>query len=183
LLVYRCKAALSNLHLEALHHLFDVFESIFLDSVGHFIDVFESIFLDLDGYFTFCILFPLTLIHLIPLVLFMNEARTTSLFGDIFTYDYSQGPRRPRDTDILVGQLIQAQAQRQRTTLKQLGMTFGNEGNKSYNNVTMKYLYERGYIHLNRQPGNTRVSHILINRISVCNLNVPTEYRVENTNR
>tara|TARA_R110002020_G_scaffold368421_5_gene580264 strand:- start:179 stop:727 length:549 start_codon:yes stop_codon:yes gene_type:complete len=182
LLVYRCKAVFSNLHFEALHHLFDVFESIFLDSVGHFIYVFESIFLDFGGYFTFCILFSLTLIHLIPLVFFMNEART-SLFGDIFTYDYSQGPRRPKDTDILVGQLIQAHARHQRITLRQLNMTFSERGNKSYNNVTMKYLHERGYIHLNREPGRTRVTQILINRINECNLNVPTEYRAENTNR
>merc|ERR1711939_888417 len=130
----------------------------------------------------FCILFSLTLIHLIPLVFFMNEART-SLFGDIFTYDYSQGPRRPKDTDILVGQLIQAHARHQRITLRQLNMTFSERGNKSYNNVPMKYLHERGYIHLNREPGRTRVTQILINRINECNLNVPTEYRAENTNR
>merc|ERR1711939_990947 len=72
---------------------------------------------------SFCILVSLTLIHLIPLVFFMNEART-SLFGDIFTYDYSQGPRRPKDTDILVGQLIQSHARHQRITLRQLNMTF-----------------------------------------------------------
>lgn len=140
-------------------------------------------FFDLGGYFTFCILFPITLIDLIPLVLFMKNARTTNLFGNIYTYGYDQGLIRHRDTYILVGQRIQAQTQRQITTLRQLGLTFGNEGNKSYNNVTMKYFYEIKYIHLNRQPGSTRISHILINIISVCSLNVPTEYRVENTNR
>jgi hypothetical protein len=103
LLVYQFKVELFNLDLEALHHLFDVFKSIFLDSVGHFIDVFKSIFFDFGGYFTFCILFPITLIDLIPLVLFMNDARTTNLFGNIYTYGYDQGLRRHRDTYILVG--------------------------------------------------------------------------------
>ncbi len=169
MLVYRCKALFSN-SIEALHHLFDVFESIFLD---------------LGGYFTFCILFTISLIHLIPLVLFINEARdwSRSLFGDIFTYDYSQGPRRPRDTDILVGELLQAHARHQRITLGQLNMTFGQRGNKTYNNVTMKYLYERGHIHLNRKPDKTRLTPFLINRIRDCNLDVPTQYRVQNTNQ
>ncbi len=62
-------------------------------------------------------------------------------------------------------------------------MTFGQRGNKTYNNVTMKYLYERGHIHLNRKPDKTRLTPFLINRIRDCNLDVPTQYRVQNTNQ